>query len=234
MFPDPDKVERDLPLTFFSRLTPADLSARRASSREEYLSRYKAAIRRFSTEEKRILTSHTRAIDSRYVRFSRFNMIPWKFVKLDDATVENDFPHTLGPFVFLPASFFRTHSHHNIRETIMHEKIHVYQRTFPQSTAVLIRQLWMYVPVGLLSSRPLARSNPDLDGIAYARNGKTCLQEYNSASPSSLTDSSRCEFEPFEHPYEKMAYTLAKIMNTGVIGDADERSAALWAETHFA
>lgn len=221
---------------FFASMTPADLSARNVSKVQDYKNRYVYSSKPFSAAEQHVLSAKSREIDEICSVFpgKRLASIPWKFVKLAPV-VENGFPHTMDDTIFLPERLFRL-GDASMTKTMLHEKIHVYQRAYPLSTNVLICEYWGYEVAGLRSAYPLARNNPDITPVLYARHGHAtpCVQFYNSERPDDLADSyvhPDCG-EKYEHPYEQMAYVIADAILYGA-NDEDSVQALRWARTYL-
>jgi hypothetical protein len=205
---------------FFMRMSPVDLYARRASSQGEYKKKYMDAFEEFTPQEKDRLTRLTaRAIFA--------PNIPWKFAKVS-ASVENGFPHTLEDLIILSARSL-SFDDQTLTETLIHEKVHVFQRKESTYVKKIIRQ-WGFIPVSSHVTHPLHRNNPDLPEENYTLFPETVIMQlYHSSQPSSIADSTPYiislrtgEIQPFhnpgivpsyvsqlEHPYEIMATIIA-------------------------
>lgn len=144
--------------------------------------------------------------------------LPWRFVILHDG-IEGGMPHTHCDVVCLPLSFFSNSDHQCVR-TLIHEKIHVCQRSRPD---LCERHLSSdgYEQVCLKSELSpdilrRARANPDLDLYIYRRTGQRGATIFQlSENPSSVSDGHMVsldwgETDEFEHPYERMAHTLSE------------------------
>lgn len=75
---------------------------------------------------------------------------------------EGGMPHTLGNVIILPEQTF-TSSH--FRETLLHERIHILQKSYPAMFETLYTTYWGYRKIPSFSISPslllLTRSNPD-------------------------------------------------------------------------
>jgi hypothetical protein len=237
MFPTPSEVIKTLDKAFFDTLTPADLSARNAPTRQDYLKLYQSKIVEFTDIEKKLLKKLVKEINRKTRKFHRFHKVEWSFVKLA-CTVENDYPHTLGSFIMLPATIVNpsTCQVNTLRETLIHEKLHIYQRLYPLETNMLIIDFWEYNIFDLKSKYPTARANPDINKIVYSRDEAICYQEYTSTKPKNLADSrkvSSCSTQDYEHPYEKMAYCIADIIHNETNLDPDYTQAIRWMKEYL-
>jgi hypothetical protein len=205
---------------FFVRMSPVDLYARRASSQREYKKKYMDAFEEFTPQEKDRLVRLTS-------RITFAPNIPWKFAKVS-ASIENGFPHTLEDLIVLSTRSL-SFDDQSLTETLIHEKVHVFQRKETTYVKKIIRQ-WGFFPVSPHVTHPLHRNNPDLPAENYTLFPETVIMQlYHSSQPASIADSTPYiislrtgEIQPFhnpgivpsyvsqlEHPYEIMATIMA-------------------------
>lgn len=195
---------------YFSNLTPLDLLARGATTQENYMKTYSRAYREFTeSEKKRLTTLVTLAngiLDSK--AYDEFRAIPWKFVKVDD-TLENGYPHTLYDTIVVTSELLQALDN-DIIKTLLHEKVHIFQRFHPIVVRELLRDLaWEpLTPATLSSIKPTlynVRSNPDLDNriYVYGEHKLVVLQVYTSDNPKSLQESQVLAFK-LDNPVEKL------------------------------
>ena len=157
--------------------------------------------------------------------------IEWKFIFLNSKYfIENNFPHTHTDMIFLPSTFF-DYSQKQRVNTLIHEKIHVYQRLFPIPYHKLLFKIFdlrihSYLPNHEKFS--MVRQNPDNNLLIY----KDC-NEYTlpilSQQPTSLNYVSFTRFNsnekttkfsklPFnEHPNETLAYYLTSLIQENLV-----------------
>lgn len=159
--------------------------------------------------------------------------LTWKLVVLDDE-VENGYPHTISDVICLPQSFIK--DEHPSIVTLIHEKIHVFQRAYPDETAKIVSRLG-YRPFTESEARRNScddmrrrlRANPDLDGRLYVNRSTGCIPaavyKHGDDKIQSLADASlvclnvkdktgkSVKDEPkYEHPYEEMAYRFSLVI----------------------
>lgn len=220
--------------SYFDSLTPQDLQVRMINNEKvNYTKYYIDNIRDFSASEKAhvaILVDQANKLTS---CFPRLHNIPWKFAKVD-AHVENGFPHTLGDTIVLSDRFFNIHGDHIDQiKTIIHEKVHVFQRFYPQLTDNLIES-WGFKKIKHMSLTDLPsdrRSNPDIQHV-YEKDGYIPYQRFTSSTTSSLSQSvpvlisstssssiisiNKLELPNYitqvEHPYEMMAVIIPIVL----------------------
>lgn len=227
--------------TYFNNMTELDLMARGAHTQSEYQQRYIENITAFTSAEKAELAALTDEID-RMKPTKRLIALKWKFAKLDEP-IENGFPHTLHDVIVLPHSFFVTHaSHQQQLTTLIHEKIHVFQRAYPKEVSVFLDIHGFTGPIPPLTLPKflleMRRNNPDIVGF-YKKNNIIPLQVYNNKTPRSLQDSRVVLYDistheikktdvaytipsfisQTEHPYEIMAVIIS-LLYTGTINDS--------------
>lgn len=165
---------------------------------------------------------------------------PWNIAILRD-DVENGYPHTMGSVICLPFRILAKMESVTITvlTTLIHEKIHVFQRSNPRnmlpvtdSMGYVYRVRRRFLPVTL---RERLRSNPDLDEYLYGyKHNEICAALYPlDRNPSSLADvvvysislsddhdregswhvkeSVGREYNVrSEHPWEKIAYIVSE------------------------
>lgn len=217
---------------YFVRLNEPDLKARQATSQEDYIKMYKSHLMSFTSEEQRQLSKIIRELNDNYLyKYKTLYKIPWILVKFKD--IEENYPHTLGDIIFLPERFF-SYEFERQMESILHEKIHVYQRMYPIETSKLIKSLGFEV-FNSQANIPLIRSNPDTDAFVYKLNNTVQAAQFPTDTPSSIKEAqvkvlqgdNPWNFGPtilqLEHPYEIMACMLPQIilgkMNQKIVED---------------
>jgi hypothetical protein len=137
--------------------------------------------------------------------------LPWVFAKIEGTAYEDGLPHTRAPNVIFLASGTLRSKNASLKRTLLHEKIHVYQRAYPEKTAALVRDAG-YVNTGKRRNTvPLARANPDLDEWIYEDEAaKPMISVYQNDGPASVSDVHGAP--QHEHPYEAMAWDVASRM----------------------
>lgn len=219
---------------FFKRMNANDLMVRKAKTATDYAPSYLSGLQPFSSNEQAQLQGLVKTCNARLLQTMFLRAIPWKFAKLD-AMYENGWPHTLEDVIILPSNFLAKNTPSNrLVETLIHEKIHVYQRLHKSRSLRLIES-WGFKEARIPDYlRPFTRNNPDLSGFFHF-NYLAPVQVYDKLNPTSLADSqvividirahemkhvtNGMEMLPFptgiihqtEHPYEVMASLIPKI-----------------------
>lgn len=206
---------------YFVRLNNVDLKARSAISQAVYMKKYKSRLMSFTRDESKYLNKIIRELNNNYLyKYKNLYKIPWIIVKFKG--IEENYPHTLGNIIFLPEIFF-SYDVENQMETLLHEKIHVYQRSYPIEISELIKSLGFEI-FNSQSNIPSIRSNPDTDEFVYKLNNTIQVSQFPNENPSSIKEArieilegdQPWDFGPTvsnpEHPYEITAYILSHII----------------------
>ena len=196
---------------YFNRMSKYDLLARNVSSIDSYKKLYLDSIIEFTEEEKNILEEQTHKIDQ--VKFAVLRSIPWKFCKVK-TDIEQGWPHTLANVIVLNSKVFEQSSM-ELFKTLVHEKVHVYQRLFPLETHVLITEYWEFRVLDTLSNTLKIRNNPDINNFVYGSSTKKPFyRAYSTENPGSLQDTHLVNSTTTEHPYELMAHLIPNVLTS--------------------
>jgi hypothetical protein len=199
-----------------SSLTSADLCARKVGTAPEYIEKSAAEAMNFSLLQKSTLITALKEADQFFrttlcgfgIDRKKILDLGWSFALTKGKVYENGLPHTRAELIFLTPDVIRTSS---LVSTLIHEKIHVYQRTYYSDVnSFLIKD--GFKPAFSRLQVPRVRANPDTDGMIYINPDQQMYAAvYNSDCPSSIQDVTILP-EPGdhnEHPYEWMAYQIA-------------------------
>jgi hypothetical protein len=244
VFLDPDSVRKALsddPPRYFSSLTETDKRIRGDGGHDKssYLHFYLEHIVPFEQKDMVALQRYIEEIDKITRSFKRLHYsVPWKLAKVC-CNIENGFPHTHKDIIVLGENFLRN-SVELCMEVLIHEKIHVYQRMYPLYTNTLVHNYWKYNLHDMLERYMDARQNPDLNGIVYSRGRQHgCYMRYTQ-HPTSLNDAyistttrekSPCNTEAYEHPLERMAYEVSKLVMNPTLIIPESQDTKAWMET---
>jgi hypothetical protein len=195
-------VDTVLSSTYFTKMTKSDLIARKAfdqstnvPSIDVYMSMYMSGYQPFSQYQKAKVIRAVLAANQILSPFRSLYNIKWKFAKID-SNLESGFPHTLKDIIIINDNFLNNNDF-QIMKTLIHEKIHILQRYYPDKANQLI-ELLDFVPLNTYYSKSidhvlksLIRNNPDLDGKLYFHQPlqRVVTQLYNNSEPLSLGDS---------------------------------------------
>ncbi len=174
---------------FFRNLSPIDLLARgNSKSQAEYATTYFSSKETFTEKDKDILSACISQANNILKDFPKIQQAPWNFVKVR-AIIENGFPHTIHNIIVLSDKAL-TRPINDLTKTLIHEKMHVAQRTYTTDFIELYEMIG-FKKTRDISRHELARANPDIDNnlYVYKNTRKVPMQLYSSKYPSSINDS---------------------------------------------
>lgn len=160
--------------------------------------------------------------------YKRLFSIEWKFIFLDaDHFIENTFPHTHSDTIFLHSNHFNLRKKSRI-STIIHEKIHVYQRLFPIPYHKMLFDVYKLKIHSYLPTHPKIdqiRKNPDNNWLVY-KDGNEIILPLIKENATTLSDvvytklnnnkveSKYASLPLNEHPNETFAYFITEMILT--------------------
>ena len=167
---------------YFKTFTQSDMDDRNIKNIDEYLSQIHT--RSFTPSEMARLQLCIKTADRFFNEQFKLNKYglnlgntPWKLALTVGKTYEFGFPHTRIDTIYLSDDFTKS-SDKYITKILIHEKIHLDQKKYPEKYAELIRNVgWKR------SNNSKPRANPDINNDVYILSG-------------------------FEHPLEEIAYTI--------------------------
>lgn len=204
---------------FVASLTKWDLRARGVRTTREYVHRISKAGKDFTDAERCMVAELAREADTKFTGITEIDgraaaALEWTIAKVSD-DYERGMAHTrrAGPgriVIFLPESALRE-SRDDMLDTLVHEKVHMYQKAYPIETKAWVKARgftrWMR-RVDLAATGVRVRSNCDLDEWVYVTPDarRPMLIEYDTETNDEMQAA-------MEHPYELMAYGIAKTVS---------------------
>lgn len=212
---------------YVKNMTDIDIYARKTNSKDEYKKNISDCCISFTINEKNILIKCCKIADDflrkykiEYLDGNDIANIKWKFSltrKYENFEYEEGMPHTRKDIIFLPKKIFND-KHSDIINTLIHEKVHIYQRYNKNKIDILLNKM-NYKKVDKTNlDLTLKRSNPDLDDDIYQEPvyNKIMICQYSNNKPYGLNDVQISHFST-EHPYELIAYNIANEYNKSYI-----------------
>jgi len=211
---------------FIASLDKANCLARQVATPAEYRSLAAQAAVSFSAEEqkrlRRAVSLAAGALEKMSPAYlaqcgidkSRMQTLlgTWTLAKTRDSDVEMGMPHTRERVIFLSGAYLARYGSNNMvkmTRTLIHEFMHIYQRTFATLYTDFLRQNgWVRVPY----NENDLRINPDLDKQVWKRRDDKRLymaQFTTPQNPKNLKDV-RLSESRYEHPFEWYAYKLGE------------------------
>jgi hypothetical protein len=161
-FPTKNEIEKELQVSqYFNRFNKIDLDVRNLNN-VNILETYLDNINDFNIKEKYIINNNVRSILDNISEENKKKFLfnnKWRFVMFEN--LENNFPHTHSNMIFLPKFMLKNKLD---TETLIHEKVHIYQRFYPNVFHQLYTKYWHFQKrniknIYLIDN--ISRSNPD-------------------------------------------------------------------------
>ena len=198
---------------YVNNFSEFDLCARKCRDKSEYINNmfkdFDLTLRE-STYCKERLNKFIPDADKKLSKLSNdFLKIVWDIVLFRGNYYENGLSHTRFNTIFLPLRVFTDYSDENFTRLLCHEKIHLFQRMFPNHI-LLKNYMKNYKKITYRRDfSPRVRSNPDLDQFIYKNSfGEIMCCLYTRDNPTCINDVKM--LSKFEHPFEQMAIEWSK------------------------
>ena len=203
------------PDEYVHTLNTWDLIARKVSIFQDYLHKISQATLSFSDEQKQRLSNAAKEADKFFnntriegIDCAQIASIPWVLALTRDKEYEDGLPHTRANIIFISTSLDQNND--KLVRTLIHEKIHIYQRLNPQDIMSFL-SFHGYYRWKQRFGVPRIRSNPDLDAWIYFNpvSKKPMVAYYSSDTPMNIDDVI-IDSAVSEHPFEELAYNIAQ------------------------
>lgn len=203
------------PDSFFKNLSVYDLRARKVLSSSDYINKI-LNDNNFVIDQNitRRLTSLCNISDNIILKFyPELYSIDWNICIFNTKMYEGGYPHTRSNIIFMPLDYILNADNRSLMKTLIHEKIHILQRLYPDSNLVssfmLENNFTKYKTLlEMRQTHPRCRSNPDMDEWIYCDDNKFYVCEYTKDYPDNIMDV--IQDSRLEHPNEIMAYKISE------------------------
>ena len=207
---------------YVKNLSRYDLIARNVDSNKEYIQKIGYCAKNFTENQKNIINICCEKADDFFKKYNelldgkQIAKIKWKFAltdKYDNYEYENGLPHTRKDIIFLSDKMIPESETPDFINTLIHEKIHIYQR---YNELIIDKMLSDKLKINkIVYTNPRKRANPDLNNNIYKNDKNEIMQcYYNSNTPNSIQDVTCLNNNSInEHPYELLAYNIANKYN---------------------
>jgi hypothetical protein len=208
------KADKD---DYIKNLSKYDYMALKADDGSDYLNKITNAASDFTDQEKEKLTKACEEADRfilnmkpiKYVNKEKLYNLKWIVGKTVGRAYEDGYPHTRIDKIFIPDRLLKLPLK-EITRTMLHEKVHVYSRMFPEEMDKWLKYNG-YRRHRMFKEYPLGRSNPDVDGYVYIDpEGNETLAQFNTLTPKGIDDAvypGKYDYKA-EHPNETLAYFI--------------------------
>lgn len=198
---------------YVSNMTPHDLYARKATSKQDYITKCQNDFSVNKEVEKQCFEKCIKCIPEANRRLlqltSSFQNISWNLFFFSGNYYEDGLSHTRFNIIFLPVKIINVDDEY-LTKLLIHEKIHILQKLLPFDPFVTSFMKNFKVVNHKHFVNKLIRANPDTDNFVYKDFNNQNLQfVYTSEYPGSIRDV--VHYSEFEHPYEQMAYLYSRL-----------------------
>lgn len=135
--------------------------------------------------------------------------LQWNIGLVRDKLYEEGYPHTRHNVIIIPLNLL--YNRNQLTNTLIHEKIHVYQKTYPEDIEKYLNANG-FKKYKLKDNNGTGniRSNPDMNEWIYKNNKDEIMMAKYISEPKSIMD---VKITPnnnskYEHPFEFMAYDI--------------------------
>ena len=199
---------------YYKNFSDLDLKVRKVNNVNEYYNNIKKSCIDIDELSMNILNNCIKKANNKLRGYScigfdgnKCSGIEWNIGLVKDKLYEEGYPHTRNNIIIIPS--YLLNSKNQLINTLIHEKIHVYQKTYPEDIEKYLEANG-FTKYKLRNTFDNTRSNPDMDQWIYKnKNGEIMSTEYND-NPTSLMDVKTIPINntQFEHPFEFMAYDI--------------------------
>lgn len=205
---------------YYNSMYANDLKARESYNLYDYLNKINYSVSEINDSDKNRLSRLIDIIDrkifqinSKWFDISKFNQIPWKIGFITGDKYESGLPHTRKDTIILSKEIFDSKNDSDVIKTLLHEKVHIYQRYNPEQVDIYLN-LNGFTKYKKRCEEDMIRCNPDTDEWIYKDNNNN---EHKAVYTKSFRNIKDVHFEPCnsqkcEHPFEKMAIELSNMI----------------------
>lgn len=190
---------------YFSNMNDINLKIRNINNISDYIDNIKYHFYNLNIIDKLILKyninkAHNTINNINYPWFigNKLKNIPWLIACSKNKEYEFGFPHTRQNIIILNTKNIYSS---DLYKTLIHERIHIYQKLFPDDIEHFINE-YNFKKISKLTN--VDRVNPDVNEYKYSKDNIVyeCIIENNKVKCTN-------DNSIYEHPYEFMAYLIA-------------------------
>ena len=204
---------------YYKTFNKNDYKTRNINNINEYINLIKESTTDFTYFEKTKLIRCVEKVNIYFdnIKYEWFdgkkaNTILWKFGCVKNKIYENGLPHTRIDTIILSKEYVNTYDDNQLIKLLIHEKIHVYQKMFPNDVQLYIK-LNGFMPIKKRDMNDNIRANPDLDNWIYKDKDSNIYKAQYNKDPKTISDVIYypTDSQLYEHPYETMAITIQNL-----------------------
>ena len=197
-------------------LSDYDIMSLKSESKSDYLEKSLLDALDFDDYQKARLTEacedsdkFLKSIYIPHINTKKMAEMDWKLSLTTGETYEDGYPHTRMDIIFITPKVINMR-YRNLVRTMIHEKVHVYERLYPYDMERWLRYSG-FKRYKRFKEYSLRRSNPDLDGWVYLDpEGNETLAVFRNRNPTGIDDANYPGGRNYmmEHPNETLAYYI--------------------------
>jgi hypothetical protein len=206
---------------YYKTFTENDLQVRNVSNIKEYKSKIKSSACIPKSNQINKIKKSVQLADKKiqnlikdnngnydHVDLNKLYNIKWKIGFICNNNYENGLPHTRGDVIIFPLSMISNSNTSEISSTLIHEKVHVYQKTFKNETQEYLDKN-NFKKIKTRDKNDNIRANPDMDDSVYS-DGRMIYSAKYLENPENIIDVRLYKnSQIYEHPFEKMAINIS-------------------------
>lgn len=222
-----DKIKNNH--VFRETLYKKHYKVRNAENWEDYMYLIRNSFSDFTKKQKEKLIRCSSRADRKLllIRLKGFDglkasKMPWYFGLSNSLNYEEGLPHTVGNAIILYEKIVDNYNDKNLINTLIHEKVHIYQKMYPEDVAIYLRENG-FEKVKRVEESDDIRVNPDISMDNYIYFNRNQNRYYAGIKNRDKINSSQNTMEEilYEHPFENMAIIIEKISKTKNISRYD-------------
>ena len=149
-----------------------------------------------------------------FIHYDKFLTLPWIFGLVNTKQYENGLPHTRNQYIIFERDYLENISEKSLMRTLIHEKVHVYQKTYPKHIQHYLNH-HQFKKIKPRESKDSIRANPDLDNFIYQDKYFNTYKAVYNLNAKNLEDITYYpnDRQYYEHPFERMAIEFEKLID---------------------
>jgi hypothetical protein len=134
--------------------------------------------------------------------------LKWKLGYICNNNYEEGLPHTRDDIIIMHVNDINNNNTKSIAETLVHEKVHVYQKTYKDDVDKYLN-INNFKKIKTRANEDNIRANPDMDNSIYSDDTMIYSAKYLPNADSIKDVRLYKNDQKYEHPFENMAIKLA-------------------------
>jgi hypothetical protein len=197
-----------------------DFKTRNITNIENYINFIQKSASDFNDDEKEKILKCIKTVNKVFKNIKldwfdgiKANLLNWKFGCVSGKLYENGLPHTRNDIIIISKEDINNNSEKKLTKTLLHEKIHIYQKIYNDDVEKYIKKNNFY-KFKKRSFTDNIRANPDLDNWIYKDENNILYKALYNDDPESIEDITYFPInnQSHEHPFEKMAIEMEKYL----------------------